>query len=130
MRRCFGVGMILFLLGMMAIPGFSAEKITQGEFAMLLVRVLGMEGELPPAATVEDYCDLLSSLGMEPADGWDADLPLTLGDISDILDIYIRGAKGEQLTLEKVLKILEDWSAEMPAYVPEVVPVSTVSPTF
>ncbi|NOZ64804.1 MAG: hypothetical protein GXO71_07800 [Caldiserica bacterium] len=120
----------MFLLGTMVAPGFSAEKITQGDFAMLLVRVLGMEGNLPPAATVEDYGNLLSSLGIEPADGWDYGVPLTLGDLYDMLDIYGKGDRSKKLTLDEVLKILEKWVGEVPTYVPETAPVSAISPVF
>ncbi|GEM_PF-3316828 len=130
MRSGVILGLVLFLLGTIIAPAFSAEKITQGEFAMLLVRVLGMEGDLPPAATVEDYGSLLSSLGMEPAYGWDYEFPLTLGDLYDVLGIDGKGNRSKKLTLEEVLRILEKWVGETPTYVPESTPVSAVSPIF
>ena len=116
---------VLFLLMMISSSSWAAP-MTQGEFAMLLVRVLGMEGSLPTAATVEDYCDLLSSLGLEPYDGWNPDAPLTRGILSEILGILPEGDRNRQLTLEEVLRYLEEWIEAIPTFIPTFIPVSAV----
>jgi len=65
--------------------GLPQGELTQCQFARLLVEIIGLTGELPPAATDQDYADLLSSYGIEPLKGWDCSAILTRCDLAVIL---------------------------------------------
>ena len=84
---------LLFLLAM-GTPVYATELkegMTQGDFALWLVREAGAFRKLPPAAQGQDAIDFLVSLGVAPDAGWDVDDPVTkeflaslLGDEEDV----------------------------------------------
>ena len=47
------------------------EPMTQEEFAVELVKNMGLEDQLPIAALPKDCVDLLESMGITPLKGWD-----------------------------------------------------------
>lgn len=65
--------------------GLSQGELTQCQFARILVEIIGITGELPPAATDQDYANLLSRYGIEPLKGWDCNAILTRCDLAVIL---------------------------------------------
>jgi len=52
-------------------PSQIVEGMGQGEFAMLLIKELGVQGSLPAAATTMDDFALLEKIGCMPPGGWD-----------------------------------------------------------
>ena len=80
------------------------EGITQGEFAMWLVKAAGIQGRLPPAALQQDAINLLYNLGFNPHEGWDKDKKLTQDDLIDILGISMKEAEGK--SWEDIIKLL------------------------
>ena len=71
------------------------EGITQGEFAMWLVKAAGAEGNLPPAALQDDAIKFLTKLGIQPKEGWDADKKLTKKDLQQMLGVSDKDAEGK-----------------------------------
>ena len=71
---------ILFFLGLfLAMPLTSQAEIelkegmSQGDFALWVVKAIGAQSKLPPAATGEDAIKFLTSLGIIPEGGWQKD---------------------------------------------------------
>ncbi len=62
-----------------------SEQFTQGDFVDALIRALGLEDQLPLAATAMDKAELLKSFGYEPLDGWDLEATLTRGTVAAVL---------------------------------------------
>lgn len=50
--------------------GEEAEKLTQEQFAKMLVKNMKLQGYLPTAPLPSDAVDLLDSLGISPLSGW------------------------------------------------------------
>ena len=85
------------------------EGMTQGEFAVFLVKVLDAEGFLPEAAVINDAIVFLENLGVEPPDGWDADKVLVKDDL-----VYMLGLeKAGKLTFTELLEMLKKRLREM-----------------
>ena len=84
---------ILFFLGLfLAVPLTSQaevelkEGMSQGDFALWVVKAIGAQTKLPPAATGEDAIKFLTSLGIIPEGGWQKDEVLSnevLASLSD-----------------------------------------------
>lgn len=75
---------ILFFLGLfLAVPLTSQaevelkEGMSQGDFALWIVKAIGAQTKLPPAATGEDAIKFLTSLGIIPEGGWQKDEALS-----------------------------------------------------
>jgi len=79
--------LILLMCGLQSWTAAQEEGITQGEFAVLLVREIAGERELPVAATVSDYVQFLQDLELEPLGGWSPDEILTTGDLVSLLKL-------------------------------------------
>jgi hypothetical protein len=75
------------------------KQITQAEFVDILIKVLGLEDQLPISETLSDKVKLLKKLGYEPLGGWQLDRVLTKGDaavvIAKILSINGLDSKAE-----------------------------------
>ncbi len=70
------------------------EEFTQNNLAKMLVRVLGVEDRLPAAAAVDDYFNLLTTMGVAPLDGWHADEPVSKSDLA-VAMVQALGLQGE-----------------------------------
>lgn len=86
-----GLAVVLMFLGMIAFPAIvraalEEGKTTQGEYASWLVREVGAQSKLPPAATGKDAIDFLLSLGIAPEGGWEEDEPVTKEMLASLLD--------------------------------------------
>ena len=60
--------------------------ITQGEFALWLVKEAGAIRQLPAAASAQDAFDFLRKLGVVPAEGWDPDKEVDEAFLKSFLD--------------------------------------------
>jgi len=79
------------------------DGMTQGQFAIFLVKALDAQGFLPEAAVVNDYITFFENLGVEPLGGWDADKAITKDDL-----VYMLGLKkAGKLTFAELLKMLK-----------------------
>lgn len=77
--------------------GFSTvadEEFSQNNLAKMLVRVLGLEERVPAAATVDDYFNLLTTIGVAPLDGWHTDEAVTKNDLAVVM-VQALGLQGE-----------------------------------
>src|SRR3989338_6930296 len=63
----------------------SAENITKGKLAIMLVNSIGLQSELPNAPIGPDYIKILEKNGIRPLDGWVPSKLLTKGDFAVIL---------------------------------------------
>ena len=83
MRKVFGLVAVAILFAAL-LPGsaFASENIikfferhnetfiTQGEWAVVLVRALGEEADMPSNSTQHDYIAMLEKNRIQPMDGW------------------------------------------------------------
>ena len=79
------------------------KEMTQGEFALLLVKEAGALRQLPAAADAQDAIDFLRKLGIVPEGGWDIDAPVTDEFLRNFL-----GGEGEGLSREELLRKIQD----------------------
>ena len=70
------------------------EEFSQNNLSKMLVRVLGLEERLPAAATVDDYFNLLTTIGVAPLDGWHTDEAVTKNDLAVVM-VQALGLQGE-----------------------------------
>ena len=61
------------------------RPVTQGEFAVYLVRALGLEAQLELGAHTRDYVQLLEAQGINPPGGFKMDEPLSKKDMAFIM---------------------------------------------
>ena len=80
------------------------EKITEGEFAVRLVKMMRLERSLPPAPLQADYVDLLERVGISPLRGWDQDRLLTRDNYAIIIAM---AAGKEKLVWEKSQEVCD-----------------------
>jgi hypothetical protein len=81
---------IVFLCGVtfLLYSQINAQKddlLTQAEFVHIIVRALGLQDQLPVAATLSDKIELLELLGYVPPGGWQLERALTKGDVAVVL---------------------------------------------
>ena len=73
--RSKGLNLLLVIALLISIPGGVyadlAEGMSQGDFALWLVKAIGAQSKLPPAATADEAIDFLQRLGVVPEGGWD-----------------------------------------------------------
>ena len=126
MRRIAKLACVVLALAMMVQFGvaFGQKKaMTQGEFAMWLVREVGAEGMLPPAATVLDYFDFLKRNGLEPCDGWEEDEEITVEDLECMLGLEPDSGYTFEELVEKLKELLAEvvrGGADIPTVSPAI----------
>ena len=62
------------------------KGMTQGEFALWLVKEAGAIRQLPTAASAQDAIDFLRKLGVVPGEGWDPDKEVNEAFLKSFLD--------------------------------------------
>jgi len=67
------------------VPPDPNQPITQGEFAVYLVRALALERNLPLAPTKNDYVVALEQQGIYPPNGFEPNEPLTKKDMAFLM---------------------------------------------
>ena len=92
-------------------PVVEEEPMTQGELAIAIVRMLGLESEidanmgakalfsLRPELNVRVYTAFLASRGVHPLEGWDPDAPVTL-DVLSVVVVQVLGLTREVSNLQ------------------------------
>ena len=91
------ISVVIFAAVFIATLGSSIiadEEFTQNNLAKMVVRVLGVENRLPAAAVVDDYFNLLTTMGVAPLDGWHADDAVTKNDLAVVM-VQALGLQGE-----------------------------------
>lgn len=99
---------VLFLLAFLfALPNVShaqevelEEGMTQGDFALWLVKAIGAQSKLPPAAQAEDAIKFLTELGSIPEEGWQKDEPMTAELLAGLLE---DPGEGKDLSWEELV---------------------------
>ncbi len=97
-----------------AITGTQALAMTQGQFALALVREAGAINRLSPAATGQDAIDFLASLGIIPAEGWAADQPVTDAFLRSLVENAPEGATLDQI-IQQIMTNIESGLLNLPA---------------
>ena len=99
MRKKISWGIILAIILSFNTPAIShaaetelAQGMTQGQFALWLVKVIGALENLPPAADEQDAIEFFERLGIVPEGGWDRDAELTREVLASLLDDPEEGA--------------------------------------
>ena len=75
----------LFLLPTISHADITQES-TQGEFALWLVKAIGAQDKLSPAASADDAIEFLTKLGVIPEGGWKQDEKITKELLGSFLD--------------------------------------------
>ena len=90
-KKIASLGGAIFLLLIISFFIFSqlnaqdSEQFTQGDLVDILIRALGLEDQLPLAATLVDKAELLKRLGYAPLGDWDLEATLTRGTVAAVL---------------------------------------------
>ena len=98
----------------------NGEPLTQADFINILIRVLGLEDQLPAAATLSDKIHLLEELGYAPLGGWKLERILTKGDtatiLAQMLGIYVPIGAGSEEYVQALADqgIMTPGGAELP----------------
>jgi hypothetical protein len=84
--------MLLFVGLFIALPAATlqaqpelSENMSQGDFALWLIKAIGAQTNLPPAATSEDAIKFLVELGIVPEDGWQKDKPISTKFLAELM---------------------------------------------
>ncbi len=86
---------LFFLLAAPFLHRVSAqETFSQNQLAKMITRVLGLEQRIPAAAEIDDYFNLLTTVGIAPMDGWHFDEPVTKTDLAVVM-VQALGLQGE-----------------------------------
>lgn len=119
MRRQYVSLGILFFLGLfLALPATSQAEIelkegmTQGDFALWLVKAIGAQTKLSPAATGDDAIKFLTSLGIIPEGGWQDDEVITNEILAGLLDDPDTASSSFDELVEKVRQHVQDIFSE------------------
>ena len=117
-RLTKGLAVVLSLLlcaalcaPLFAEEGKIEEGMKQGEFAMLLIKELGAQGQLPPAATVQDAFNFLQKIGVVPSKGWDEKGTVDSKFLADLLGMKDKDAAF--LTFDELLAKLKERIAQI-----------------
>ena len=92
MRRItVSLGVFLIFAICTALPGVLRaqdlkEGMTQSDFALWLVKAIGAQSKLPPAAQGEDAIYFLTQLGSVPDGGWQKNDAITKEALSSLLE--------------------------------------------
>lgn len=102
-------GLFVLLLSLMVIApvAFTAElgpDMTQGQFALWLVKAIGASSKLPPAATEDDAINFLLGLGVYPEDGWKKDEAIS----NEFLASLLGDEEGGTGTFEELVDRVRD----------------------
>ena len=91
------------------------EGMTQGDFALWLVKAVGAMYKLPPGADAQDAISFLTRLGMVPQGDWQWDQKITNDFLASFLDLsdqdkkaLIQDPKGFDKLAEKVRDLLQN----------------------
>gem|GEM_PF-1771308 len=84
------------------------EQLTQADFINILIRILGLEDQLPTAATLSDRIELLGELGYAPVGGWQPEDTLTKGDVAAALARILRVDVPVAATPKEYIQTLTD----------------------
>ncbi len=92
-RIILSLGILVFAFGLfLAFPATShaqpelSEGMSQGDFALWLVKAIGAQSKLPPAAGSEDAIEFLTKLGVIPEGGWQKNEPISKELLASLLD--------------------------------------------
>ena len=61
------------------------DEVRQGEFALLLVNVLGLYRFLPAAPSEQEAISILVANRIAPANGWEPDKAVVLADLAEVI---------------------------------------------
>jgi hypothetical protein len=101
---CLICALELLFLPMLYSQDEEFGKITEGEFAVRLVKMMRLERSLPSAPLQADYVDLLEMIGLSPLIGWDQDRLLTRDNYAIIIAM---AAGKEKLVWEKAQEVCD-----------------------
>ncbi len=82
-------------------PVVEEKPMTQAELAVAIVRMLGLENELPPGATELDYIDFLRGRGVQPLPTWNPHEEVTK-EVLAVVVVQVLGLLSEVADKENV----------------------------
>lgn len=113
------VGVALFVFALAAAAQEEVAKVTEGEFAAMVVKAAGFDAEVPANPAPKDYVTVLMRHGISPLDGWDEKRVLTIGRFATVM-IQSRGIEQKVLDdgsdaakadrcLQNILRVNKKW---------------------
>ena len=86
-----------------AITSTQALAMTQGQFALAILKEAGALGRLSPGASGQDAVDFLELLGIIPEGGWEASKPVDEAFLRSLVENAPEGA-----TLDEIIRLIQD----------------------
>lgn len=102
----FVVALMMFSLLMPTIAKAATnwQDMTQGQFALWLVKAIGAQSKISAGAGEAEAIDFLRRLGVVPEDGWKEDEKITKKFLASLLG----DAEAEKLSFEELVEKLRD----------------------
>jgi len=102
------IGAILILLFISfiiysQIEGEGEEGITQADFVNILMTVMGLEEQLPEAATLAYKTTILTNRGYMPPEGWKPDETLLVGQAAVVIALILEIPLNLAVTPEEIM---------------------------
>ncbi len=94
LRLCSILFMAALVFSIAGASTLAEECFNQNQLAKMMVRVLGVEDRIPAAAVMDDYFNLLTTIGVAPLDGWHTDESITKNDLAVVM-VQALGLTGE-----------------------------------
>lgn len=89
-----------------AITSTQALAMSQGTFALAIIKEAGALSRLSPGASGQDAVDFLSSLGIIPEDGWDVSKPVDEAFLRSLVQNSPEGATLDEI-IQSIVTSLE-----------------------
>lgn len=100
---------LVLLISLLVYSQASAQNdrpLTQADLINILIRVLGLDDQLPAAATLSDRVLLLEKLGYMPLGGWQPETILTKEDVATVVAQILRTDVPDEATSRDYIRIL------------------------
>ncbi len=94
LRICSILSLAVLVVSIAGASTLAEEAFNQNQLAKMMVRVLGIEDRVPAAAVMDDYFNLLTTIGVAPLDGWNTDEAVTKSDLAVVM-VQALGLQGE-----------------------------------
>jgi len=104
-----GIALVLFFVSFAIFSQLVVqddEQLTQAAFVEALIKALGLEDQLGPAATTRDKAEYLKTLGYAPLGGWILENVLSKGDVAAVLGQVLGVEVSDDATADDYIKSL------------------------
>ena len=109
-RKTVAFGILFVFALLLTLPGSSQAQelkqgMTQGDFAVWLIKAIGAESKLPPAFGPEDAINFLTQLGSIPEGGWKKNEEMSTEALASLLE---KPEEGSNLSWDDLVQKVMD----------------------